>query len=134
MNNLIIEKTDSTPGVILDYAKNHIEFNGDSRPENVKSFFEPIFDWISEYNNYLNTTQVATSEIKLDVNFKLEYFNSSSAKYIIDLVRTLNKIGTENNKVKVSLNWCHDEDDEDMLDTGKEFVRITGVSMNFIAA
>lgn len=133
MNSLIIQKTDSTPNVVLDHTKHYIEFSGDSRPENVKSFFEPILTWISEYANYLKTTVSADSQVKLEVNFKLEYFNSSSAKYIIDLIRILNNVGVENTNVNVVLNWCHDEDDEDMLDTGKEFERVTGIRMNFVS-
>lgn len=39
MNSIIINKTDSSLGVILDASKNYLEFEGESRPENVKAFF-----------------------------------------------------------------------------------------------
>ena len=54
-------------------------------------------------------------------------------KYIIDLIRIFDKMKSDNAKLNSKLNWCYEEDDEDMLDTGKEFVKITGISMNFVS-
>ncbi len=134
MNNIIIEKTDNTPGVELNNEKRRIEFTGDSRPENAKLFFEPIFNWILEFENQLYfLSGQAEGLLKTEVNFKLEYFNSSSAKYVIELIKSVNKIEVgSNSKVKVDINWFYDEDDEDLRDAGKEFVRMTGINMNFI--
>lgn len=135
MNNLILEKTDNTPGVELNSDKRRIEFTGDSRPENAKLFFEPIFNWISEFETQLHSiSKQSTDVLKTDVNFKLEYFNSSSAKYVIELIKAVHKIESgSNSKVKVEINWHYEEDDEDLRDAGKEFVRMTGIEMNFIA-
>ena len=134
MNNFILEKTDNTPGVELNSEKKCIEFTGDSRPENAKLFFEPIFNWISEFEHKMvNTSNQASDVTKVDVNFKLEYFNSSSAKYVIELIKAVHKIEVDcNSKVKMAINWFYEEDDEDLRDAGKEFVRMTGIDMNFI--
>lgn len=134
MNNLILEKTDNTPGVVLDFTKRTIEFTGDSRPENAKLFFDPIFNWISEYSCHIYfLTKESNSEIKTNVNFKLEYFNSSSAKYIVEIIKAFNKAETENPKAKITINWNYDKDDDDLRDSGAEFVKMTGVEMNFIS-
>lgn len=135
MNNLILEKTDNTPGVELNSEKRRIEFTGDSRPENAKLFFEPIFNWINEFESQISTLSTQASDVlKTDVNFKLEYFNSSSAKYVIELIKAVHKIeASSNSKIKVDINWFYEEDDEDLRDAGKEFVRMTGIEMNFIS-
>lgn len=134
MNNFILEKTDNTPGVELNGEKKRIEFTGDSRPENAKLFFEPIFNWIAEFEtNMVSQSKQSTDVTKVDVNFKLEYFNSSSAKYVIELIKAVHKIEIDcNEKVKMGINWFYEEDDEDLRDAGKEFVRMTGIDMNFI--
>ncbi|MBC7694485.1 MAG: DUF1987 domain-containing protein [Burkholderiales bacterium] len=133
MENLIIQGTDSTPGIILDKQKHYIEFTGDSRPENVKMFFEPVLNWISEYMNHIYFfSNESSKKINIIVDFKFEYFNSSSAKYIIDIINALTKIKSTNKNVDLCLNWCYEEDDDDIKDAGQEFVKITGIPMSFI--
>lgn len=133
MENVIIKKTDATPGVILDLQKNFIEFIGDSRPENVKTFFGPILTWISEYSNHIYFFSNESSErINIQVDFKFEYFNSSSAKYIIDIINAVHIIRSTNKNVDLNLNWCYEEGDEDIKESGEEFIKITGIEMNFI--
>ena len=132
MNNLILEKTDNTPGVMLDGTQHLVEFIGDSRPENAKLFFEPIFNWIKEYENHLYyLSNEASLHINTNVNFKLEYFNSSSARYVIDIIKALHTIELSNKKVTVVFNWFFDSEDEDLKDSGLEFVKMTGIPMNF---
>ena len=132
MNNLILEKTDNTPGVMLDGTQHLVEFIGDSRPENAKLFFEPIFNWIKEYENHLYyLSNEASIHINTNVNFKLEYFNSSSARYVIDIIKALHTIELSNKKVTVVFNWFFDSEDEDLKDSGLEFVKMTGIPMNF---
>ena len=135
MENLIIPKTDSTPSIRLDRQKNHIEFSGDSRPENAKLFYAPVFNWIEDYYNHLYflENQSSGNINKVTIDFKLEYFNSSSAKYIIDIFRAINKFSIDIPKIEIVFNWFHDADDDDLLDAGKEFVKITGVNLNFVS-
>jgi len=133
MNNLILEKTDNTPGVMLDGTQHLVEFSGDSRPENAKLFFEPIFNWIKEYENHLYyLTNESSLNISTNVNFKLEYFNSSSARYVIDVIKAFHTVGLSNKKVKIIFNWFFDEEDEDLKESGLEFVKMTGIPMNFL--
>ena len=50
MEPLYLEATDETPGVNLDADKNIFEFNGKSLPEDVVTFYNPIFDWLNQYD------------------------------------------------------------------------------------
>lgn len=127
MNVFRIEETSNTPLVYLDHKVNRMLFEGDSRPENVQQFYTPILDWLSAYENYLSIVQSA----KIIVNFKLEYYNSSSAKYLMNVLTKMNKLNEMPN-ISLELNWHYDPMDEDMLDSGEEFEGMFNLKFNFI--
>jgi len=127
MEVLKLELTDNTPKVILDHTAHNIEFEGDSRPEDVQKFFQPIMNWLDEYESFSKSA----GNITLNTNFKLEYFNSSSAKYIMDIILKLGKIA-EPESITLNINWYYDEMDEDMLDAGEEFEDMLDVEFNFV--
>ncbi len=127
MEVLNLELTDNTPKVVLDPVNHALEFEGDSRPEDVQKFFQPIMDWLNDYEAYSKSA----GDISLNANFKLEYFNSSSAKYIMDIILKLGKIAEPPN-VTLNINWHYDEMDEDMLDAGEEFEDMLDVEFNFV--
>ena len=60
-----------SPNIILDPA-GVMEFQGRSLPENAKEIFTPVFEWMNNYSE--NPAQTT------DINFKLEYFNTTSSK------------------------------------------------------
>lgn len=133
MENIFFEKTDNAPGIILDSNKKLIEIYGESRPEDAKLFFEPIFNWISDfYKKLQGHTAVAAQQTSVTVNFKLEYFNSSSAKYFAELIKEISKIENDISHTKIIFNWYYDFDDEDLMQTGKILMNMTNIKMNFI--
>jgi hypothetical protein len=64
------------------------------------------------------------------VEIKLEYFNTSSSKCILDLFKKLESINNIANQVKV--NWYFEEDDEDMAEAGEDYQAIIGLPFNMI--
>lgn len=125
MDILLIEETDHTPKVVLDHVQNKFEISGDSRPENARKFFEPILNWIDEY------IKSADSSAQSNFEFKLEYFNSTSAKFILDLVLKLQEGNQANNLFRVK--WYYDEMDVDMQESGEEFESMAEMEFEFIA-
>src|SRR5262249_48357005 len=99
-----------------------LEIDGESYPENAMKFYKPVFNWLSEY----------LTETKKDIvfNFKLEYFNTSSSKCILNILEMLEE--AHSNGRKVELNWYHREDDDDMLESGQEFAEDMSLEFNFI--
>jgi hypothetical protein len=110
MNDLVIEKTKSSPGVNFSASTGKWKITGSSYPENASEFYNPIFIWINKY-----ITEV-TQEIVMD--FQLDYLNSSSIKFIGEMVDKLDKYGKIG--VNVEINWHYKEEDEDILDLGNE--------------
>ena len=119
---LILDKTQDTPEIILDKAGSKFDFSGNSIPENTKKFFQPVFDWIEEYNKNPNDETV--------VNFKMIYFNTSSTKSILDIMIQFKELAK--NGEMLIINWYFSEQDEDMLEAGEGFSKMVRFPFNYI--
>jgi hypothetical protein len=128
MRKLIIEQTSSSPRVILDPERYIFELSGESRPPDVATFYLDILRWFDEFTLYLGKQQ----EIKdpLIIKFDFEYFNSSSAKYILDLCKQIASVRTKG--IGMTVNWHYEKDDTDMLEAGKEMSRIAKFPFDFV--
>jgi len=117
MENLQIDGTDDTPVVILDKGKGVFEISGRSLPEDVLQFYEPVVEWLKAYSKDPNS--------KTMFSFKLDYFNTASSKVLLDMLNQLKDIkGT-------SIVWHYYEDDEEILDAGKEFAEQVDIPFEF---
>lgn len=127
MEKLTLAPTLNTPGISFDPGGNKFELKGESRPENVRSFYLPILDWLEKFAAELSGNK---SSEALDFSFNFEYFNSTSAKYILDIFKILNSINQSGSSVKVS--WHYEEDDEDMYEVGMEMSRMSGIDFEYV--
>lgn len=132
MENLVIKSTTNTPAIECDFSSNQITIEGESRPENVRAFYAPLFTWIDNYENKMSNQPSSEASKMINLNLKLEYFNSSSLKIFMEVIDRLKKIADASGKLHLSINWYHQEDDEDILDSGKEVEKMVGVKFNFI--
>lgn len=128
MEQLLKEATSNTPKVLLDSVNKVFEINGESRPEDVKSFYEPIFKWFDTYLLELNTQGIKDTVV---LKMYLEYFNSSSAKYILNLAKKMYEFISAG--IPVTIEWCYAEDDDDMKETGEEMERMSKVPFKYSA-
>lgn len=121
MESLIIEGSAKTPSVTLD-PNGKLELRGRSIPENSVEFYKPIIDWLEAY--------FSSPAALTEVNMKLEYFNTSSSKCILDVFKKLEAIYKSNNDVLVL--WHYEEDDEDMLEAGEDYQSIIKVPFQMV--
>ena len=122
MRPLKIEGTEDTPSIILDKTNNVIEFSGMSLPENVTTFYEPVFKWIDEY--------VESPNPQTEVIMKFDYFNTSSSKVILDILMKFKEIIDNGNEVIIK--WYYKEYDEDMKEAGEEYTEIVEMPSEII--
>lgn len=133
MITLNIPATDKSPKILFDPLKKIFEMEGNSRPENVRDFFYPIIDTLREYFNSIAQDRKVISDLEempLKFNFKLDYFNSSSAKFISDILVILRDAKEKGIQFKV--NWYFNEDDDDMKEAGEDFSDMISFPFNFI--
>ncbi len=103
MDALIIESTEDTPDVVLDPKENKFILSERSLPENAIDFYKPIFDWLNSYRSEANELTMFT--------FKLDYFNTASAKQITKILLFLEDLAKKN---KVNVKWYFQKEDLDM--------------------
>ena len=111
MEPLKINPTNTTPEVIFDASAPTFEINGRSLPEHAISFYEPVLAWLSEYGKSPNNETV--------VHLRLDYFNTPSAKPLLDILRALDKIAGKGFQTRVQ--WYFKDDDDDMREVGEEY-------------
>lgn len=117
MDNIKIEGTTKTPGVSFDRDKGELTVQGRSIPENSIDFYKPLLEWLDRY-----ALQPAPLTV---VNMRLEYFNTSSSKCILDVFKKLESIKKSGKDVIVK--WHYEEDDEDMLEAGEDYDAIIDI-------
>lgn len=121
MEELRLPGTKSSPEVILN-PSGIIKIKGRSISENILDFFKPVEEWIIEY---IKTPADITC---LDIT--LEYFNSASAKLLIQLFMKISYVQLRNKKFII--NWYYEEGDEDILERGEYFSSVLNIPFNFI--
>jgi len=128
LRKLVIDQTSSSPRVMLDPEKKIFEISGESRPPDVGSFYGEILTWMDDYSGHILKSQEGREPIVF--SFDLEYFNSSSAKYILDLCKLLSSIRSKGKEVEVK--WHYENDDMDMLEVGREMSRMAKLPFEFV--
>jgi hypothetical protein len=114
MDAYYLESTPKTPKLDFNPDADTFLISGRSIPENSIEFYKPLLDWLDKYvQNPLNSTIF---------EIKLEYFNTSSSKCLVEIFRKLEKILDSGNKVAIE--WYFDEEDEDMEESGEDFKEI----------
>jgi hypothetical protein len=116
-------ETSMTPYVDFDPERGVFDMRGKSIPEDAVTFYKPIMEWL---DNYGETPQGST-----EVNISLEYFNTNSSKFILDLFFKLVNFH-KSGKTSVTINWIVNEDDDDMVEAGEDYAAIVEVPMNIV--
>ena len=85
---------------------------------------------MEDYVTELTTQDPDDKNSAPEFHFNFEYFNSTSAKYILDLFKILSKLHTEG--IKSDIFWHYEEDDEDMLEVGMEMSRMSRLPFEYV--
>jgi hypothetical protein len=131
MENLVIEETEFTPAISLNAETRIFSFTGVSRPENVLSFYQPVFDWLSVYEKeVLSKIEEAFNAVPLKMIFHFSYFNSSSSKMILQILEFF--VVQREKGINVEVDYYYDDGDDQMEEDGEELSEVMGIPFNFI--
>jgi hypothetical protein len=123
MDNLIIAGSKQTPEVDFNANNGILKISGRSIPENTFEFFNPVLTWLDDYAASAPDTVVA--------KINLEYFNTSSSKYILEILKRLKNYLNDGKEILVE--WYYEEDDEEMMETGEDYEDVSGLPFKIIA-
>jgi hypothetical protein len=128
MKPLSIESTEFTPNVTFNPDKCYFEIAGVSRPENVMGFYDPLIKWLRDYEKKVGSYIESAGEVKLVI--KLDYFNSSTSKYLLQVLEVFKAYVDAGHKVVVE--WYYDEWDDQMLEDGEDLAEAVSLDFEFI--
>lgn len=112
MNKLHIPATERSPEVDFDFAAGVLSLKGESYPEDASRVFGPIFGALETF-----LAGAHGRDVRFDI--ELIYFNSSSAKALMNMFQMLDRAaGTGVNLV---VNWRFAPDDETQREFGEDF-------------
>ena len=125
------EGTEFTPRISLDPDKRLFEISGVSRPEDVSAFYTPVIEWLKGFKLMeIDNLNSPYREDGFRIIFRLSYFNSSSAKMILQFLEILRDINDSG--VSVNIEWYYEEGDEQVLEDGEDLAETIELPFRFI--
>ena len=121
MDGIDIKGTPEKPAIKFNPQEGYLLIKGRSIPENSIALYESLINALEIY--------VVNPSPSTKVDFHLEYFNTSSSKCILDILKLLQMIHTGGNELNIS--WFYDEDDDEILEIGEDYSSIISVPFNF---
>ncbi|MGU3360547.1 DUF1987 domain-containing protein [Methylobacterium sp. M6A4_1b] len=112
MDRIQLAATDRSPRVDFDFATGHLSLQGESYPEDAAAFFGPLLQALRTY-----LTHASGPPIVFEV--ALAYFNSSSAKALMNLFMPLEDAAEQGRSVTVR--WRFADGDETIEEAGEDF-------------
>lgn len=119
------------PEIMLSPEDNTFIIRGNSRPENASAVYEPLIQWLGEYKNILAAdSPLYNSENPFILQIDLEYFNSSSAKFLYDIVVLAGSF-TEKD-IPVAIAWTYDPSDPESREAGEDLAELAEIEFVYI--
>jgi hypothetical protein len=108
LSKLYLKGTSKTPEINL--SPGAISISGRSIPEDSVAFYLPVVNWIESYTKQ--------PEQITKVNFRIEYINSGSNRFVYAILKLLDTCHRQGQKVIVT--WYYEEDDEIIKELGSD--------------
>jgi hypothetical protein len=122
LTEIHIALTDDTPEVVFDAQHSIFRMKGRSLPENAYNFYRPLLEWAKEF--CAQQSQPAVFE------FELDYFNSSSGRFIFELLTIME--AAPKGKSLFTIRWKAEADDELMIEKGEELQSLVDLHFELI--
>lgn len=124
MQDLFFAANELNQTPLVDFkVSGELRIEGKSFPENPIKFYEPILDWVKEFK--------ATCPKMVSLTLKLEYFNTSTSKLILHMLKFIEGF-KKNGTSKINIVWYYYKTDEEMLESGKDYKSIIDLPFELV--
>ena len=132
MQKLYISPTPTTPEINFSPEENIFIIRGTSAPEDVREMYYPVIEWFKKFTDSIieGSTVRFTPDNPFILKIDLEYFNSSSAKFLYDIFFELRRFAPAG--IPFSIHWYYDEDDIDMKEAGYDISLLVETEFTYI--
>ena len=89
-------------------------------PENSLAFYAPVYEILKKMKPFYR---------QFSVLVELEYFNTSSAKCLFDLLKIVSN--KQKNGFQANVYWRFEEEDWDMKETGEDYEELLGLAFHY---
>lgn len=133
MQKLIIEPTKNTPEIIFSPDDNIFLIKGVSSPEDVRALYYPVIEWVNIFIDDImdGTLKLYGENAPVILKIDLSYFNSSSAKFLYDILSEMKRLFKAG--VPFIVEWYYDNEDIDMKEAGTDMSFMVEMDFNFVA-
>ncbi|MDA3954207.1 MAG: DUF1987 domain-containing protein [Bacteroidales bacterium] len=112
MKSLYIKQTEDTPLIDFNSIEGRCNIIGNSIPENIHLFYDPILEWL---DNYIENPQPCT-----EFNFQMKMISSASSKLFFDILNKIDSLN-ENKKGGAKVNWYYNIYDDEIREIGLDY-------------
>jgi SiaC family regulatory phosphoprotein len=133
MQKLYFPQTPTSPEIIFSPEDRIFSLRGISIPEDVRELYYPVIEWFRQYIDTLidGNSKYYSSVSPLKFQVDLEYFNSSSAKFLYDIFLELKRLMDA--RIPVVVEWYYNEEDVDLKEAGSEIALLAEMEFLYIA-
>lgn len=133
MQKLYISPTLTSPEINFSPDEDIFLIRGTSSPEDVRALYYPVLDWLRLFvdNIIKGEDNKYSSAVPLKFQADLDYFNSSSAKFLFDIFLELKRITTIG--IPVIVEWFHEEEDIDLKEAGNDIALLADMEFTYIS-
>ena len=124
MENILIEEKREVyiePAVDFNAQTGRCIIKGESFLEETSKFYSPLLQWLTDYLKQAE---------KIEFILQLKYFNTSTSKWILNMLGVLKRFEEKGGKVKVV--WYYFKDDADMRDDIKDYIYGSNLKIDMV--
>jgi hypothetical protein len=118
---MYLAEGDNTPLVRFDQETSILTISGRCVPADASGFFAPIISLVRD---------LRPSEKRLLIEVKLDYFNTSSAKNLLDLFKTAESLLKRD--IVTRIVWHYIEGDEDLMESGQDYAALISLPFELV--
>lgn len=122
MDALELTATKDTPDIKFYPDRGYIEIKGRSISENAAKFYRPLMENIEKY------LFKPVSPTVVYIHF--DYFNTATAKCIIEILKKLESLPKKG--LKVQVNWYYKSDEPTMYHAGMDYKSILNLDFKLV--
>jgi hypothetical protein len=122
MNSIEIIATADTPAIKFYPDRGFLEIRGRSISESSAIFYRPLLNSVEQYMFKPVSPTL--------VHIRFDYFNTSSAKCIIELLKRMESLPKKN--IKVEINWYYRPEVPTMYQAGMDYKSILNLDFKMV--
>lgn len=122
MEKYLLVPSPTTPYIYFNPENAILEMKGNSTLINAWEVFSELYEALANFKKSIYS--------KLNVNIRLDYFNTSTYKCLLETLICLKDIKSSGKNIVI--NWYYNIEDEDALERGEDIADLSGIQLNLV--